>query len=362
MRYITQLDSFLEVLANGLSNTHERVSSLKHFGDQHQWNWNRLPLQQKTYQSLAKLVCRVRENYQWLNWKKDSSDPHQNKGYFEKLEISSESGLPWLFQIMELHRVQREAPQLLEQLPSYQQAGIALQELILTDHTALSEVKTAAEKIHIKALKRNYIEQLQNFPLLGWDSSGFSLEPQAAKVVALGVEDLWSISLIRYSPASGLFHAYVIDAWQDKVEPQITEMPGTKQGLVSADLQKALKFHEDNAAWYILKTIDQKFDSLHPVHVSMAVIGPFENKYLTQNKGNKVLPIASEILRHDQNAGVLRFNRQYSYAPNKQTVDEISRQLIHQEDWNDELIVCPGAYSSLVAQSVLGTDVRIFKA
>lgn len=364
-RYTTQLDSFLEVLVTGLTSTHERVSGLKQFGEQHRWNWNRAPLQQKTYQALAKLVQKVRENYQWFQWRTNSVDPQENRGYFNKIEISAESGLPWLFQIMELHRVQRDAPQLLEQLPLYPQAAAALQELILTDHTPLPEVKAAAEKNHRQALQRNYVEQLQQFPLLGWDSSGFSLEPQAAKVIALGVEDLWSISLIRYSPGSGLFHAYVIDTWQDLVEPQITEVPGTEPGLVSAglvsaDLQKTLKFHEDNAAWYILKTIDQKFNSLHPVHVSRAVIGPFENKYLTE-KG-KTLPITSEMIRQDSTAGLLRFNRQYAYAPNNLVVDDIPRQIIHQENWNDEIIVCPGAYSSLVSQSVLGTDVRIFKA
>lgn len=360
-RYTQQLDSCLKALAQGLDNSDQRFSSLKQFGDEQQWNWNRVPLQQKTYQSLARMVEKVRENYQWFQWRDDHLDPIQNCAYFDKIEVGAESGLPWLFQMMELHRAQQEAPKALERLPSYQKAALSLQNLLLTDYLDLDKVKAAADAIHLTALNRNYLELLQSFGLLAWDSSELSSEPQATKLVPLGVEDLWSISLIRYSPGSGLFHAYLIDLWQDRLQPQITEIEGTDQGMVSSDLQKMLKFSEENAAWYILKTIDQRFPSLHPIHVSRAIIGPFENKYLTQPTEFRKLPLTDELIKQDQNVGLLRFNRQYSYAPNKELVDGISRQIISTQNWNDEIIVCPGAYSSAIAQSILGTDIRIFK-
>jgi len=207
-------------------------------------------------------------------------------------------------------------------------------------------------------MKRSFLEQLQDTELLGWQSTGHSFL-RAEKVRPLGGEELWNLSLIRYDLASSMFQLYVMDIWQDLRDKQITE---EKNGeiKVSSQLQQALRFGKDNAAWYILKEIDQQFKSLHPVHVSRALVGPFENKYLTK-PDSPPLSITRELLAEDQNVGLFRFSRQYSYAPNHETHGKELRQIIHRDDWRDEFIICPARYSSRVGKSVLGTNVKILE-
>ena len=73
-----------------------------------------------------------------------------------------------------------------------------------------------------------------------------------------------------------------------------------------------------------------------------------------------MLQATKEIVAENSNAGLLRFSRQYSYAPNHEPFGEDLKQIIYKEDWRDEIIVCPARYLSKVSHSVLGTNVRIF--
>ena len=152
----------------------------------------------------------------------------------------------------------------------------------------------------------------------------------------------------------------MIDAWQDIRDPQITETePG--RGKISRELERSFTFGRDNVAWYILKTLDERFQGLHPVHVTRALIGPFETRYLTKPGSIKRLPVTDDILAHDPHAGLLRFSRQYAYAPNHEEHKETVRQVIHREPWADEFIVSPTRYAPKVSASVLGTNVRIIE-
>jgi len=187
------------------------------------------------------------------------------------------------------------------------------------------------------------------------------MKPEARLVQRLGGEDLWNITFINYSPASSHFHLYVIDVWQDIREPQITLHEDNKTGIVSLPLSETLHFADENAAWYILETIDTRFRSLHPVHVSRAIIGPYENKYRVKPETVPALDIARTLIAEDPTTNILRFARQYAYAPNHRTVDEELRQIVAKENWRDEMIVCKGAYAPRVSQALLGRNVRIIE-
>lgn len=358
--YLLSLDKALDALTQQLER--EKIvtqsPSLRAFGDEHKWDWERLPGYDATYQTLARFVRRVQEEYRWFDWQLFPQTPHKNRGYFDEVGVSAASGLPWLFNFTTLHRLKNDAATLLARMPHYESTAQDLSTMLLEDYVAVGDIATKAEELHRSAMRRSFLEHLQKATLLGWEATDFSLKPVARKVIALGGETLWNIAYLQYDPASSMFEIYIIDAWQDIREPQITESePG--RGSISQDLVRSFKFGKDNAAWYILKTLDEKFPSLHPVHVTRALIGPFETKYLTKPEGIKPLPVTADILAHDPQAGLLRFSRQYAYAPNHNDRDGVTRQVVYREHWADEFIVCPTRYAPKVSASVLGTHVRI---
>ncbi len=360
--YLYRLDSALKTLAEGLvtqENKHQE-GLLRAFGEDKQWDWTRLPKNEQIYPTIAKLVERIRKEYQWFAWQEFPDDSKNNQGYFEQLNINTESGLPWMYDFMQLHRLKREATAMLLEIPGFEESAYNLRTLLTSDTEDISRVKEKAAELHKKAMNRNFLEQLHEAELLGWELGKYSLPPQATRLLKLGVEELWNLHFIQYSPGSSMFEMYMIDTWQDVREPQIQEGDYGK-GMVSAELQSALKFSPNNAAWFILRSIDEKFPGLHPVHVSRALVGPFENRYLTRPDEIPTLPVTRELLKENPDAGLLRFSRQYSYAPNHVEENEELRQVIHRENWSDEIIVCPGRYSSTVAKSVLGTQVRVFE-
>ncbi|MBI5148456.1 hypothetical protein HZA33_02135 [Candidatus Pacearchaeota archaeon] len=358
VRYLACLDRFLYALQKNLyQQDAKHLATLQAFGVANNWDWARLPEQESTYAEISSLVEIIRENYRWFDWITNQGE--KNRGYFEELTISSESGLPWAFDFIELHRLKTQSEELLAKMPSYEECAGKIKETLLEDKVPVLQLDEEIKKFHVSAMKRNFLEQLQTVRLLGWESSKYSLEPCARKVKTLGGESLWNIVYATFSPASGMFQIYLIDTWQDILEPQITE---TEHGTVISDaLKNSFNFGKDNAAWYVLKCLDDSFKSLHPVHVSSALIGPFENKFLTKSDEIKALPITSQLLKEDKETGLLRFSRQYSYAPNHEDTAEGLRQIIYRENWSDEVIVCPGKYSSRVADSVLGTAVRILE-
>jgi hypothetical protein len=359
-RYLKQLDGALGVLVQCLVEDRSRTPMLKEFGDRNAWDWDRLPKQDFTYKTLAELAGRVKGEYRWFDWQVFPAEVQNNCGYFERLGISSASGLPWFAEFTELHRLKRDAAELLRAIPEHRLSAKGLSRLLMTDEVESEAVPQAVYAIHKNAMRRNFLERLRSVDLLGWQTIDFSLPPRAKKIIPLGGEDLWSIDFLKFNPASGMFEAYVIDVWQDLREPQIHE---EENGIkLSEAFQAVLKTcTEDSAAWFVLKEIDDSFRSLHPVHVSKALIGPFENRYMT-NPQFVPLNITAELLREDGNTGILRFSRQYSYAPNHEPVGEEIRQVVYREKWADEVIVCPANCSSRVANSVLGTNVKILEA
>ncbi len=356
--YLRRLDLALGVLAKELSCTPQISQKLKDFGDKEGWDWSRIPAK-NTYGLITQQVQRIQEEYRWFDWNYNAEDPSKNRGYFTEVNISTQYGLPWFLNFTTLHRLRKEAPELLKRIPACSELAKQLKDTLLEDVLETEAVPDKTKKLHQQAMKRNFLEQLKDAELLGWESSKYCLTPKVTKLVSLGVEELWNLTFARYSPATGMFQAYAIDLWQDMRDKQIKE---TENGtVISPLLDRALDFSKDNAAWYVIQEIDDRFDSLHPVHVSKCLIGPFENRYLTYPQDIEPLPITTELLKEDSDAALLRFSRQYSYAPNSQETDGKVRQIIYREDWRDEVIVCPAAYAPRVASSVLGTNVRIFE-
>lgn len=355
-KYLRTLDAALGVLAQNFlheSDAHH-IASLQAFGSQEKWDWSRLPRPKSTYATLAQLVELVRASYAWFDTITNLKEPVKNRRYFDSVRISTQSGLPWVYDIIELNRLQQQSDALCAKLPSYQDCVTKLQSALLEDTLTLDAVPQAADEIVTAALKRSFLEQLKGAGVVGWDATGYRLAPHAKKIMSLGGEELWSVVCIRFSLASSQFQLYVLDVWQDIRAPQ---MSGT---VVSPELSSLLKFGDENTAWYVLQTIDERFKSLHPVHVTKTNVGPFENKCAQEDPERQTTtPIIKDLLAEDVSAGLLRVSRQYTYAPNHKIIEGELRQVVYRDDWRDEIIVCPAKYASRVAKSVLGTKVRV---
>ena len=361
-RYLSMLDRSLEVLAQGLvdQDITRQKQVLSEFGKENEWDWGRLPGQEQICKSIAKNVERIRQEYLWFHTLIDPKDPEQNRGYFDEIGISKNSGMPWIFNFVTLNRLKREIEAEFGKLPSYVDAVKELKKTVLEDYVDVDDVEAKLEEIHKGALKRSFLEQLADAELLRKDSSATYTTPEATKIKSMGAEELWNITYMKLNHGTGTFEIYSIDLWQDNREQHITEdAEGTK---VSERFRTSLSFSQKNHAWYILRRIDQNFKSLHPVHVTRATVGPFENKYLTATtRDTKLLSPVQRILETDAEAGVLRFTRQYSLAPNHNEIHGKLRQEVYQKNWSDEIIVCPGKYSSTLGHMILGTDVKIFE-
>lgn len=363
--YIFALDSALTSLSRFLSSHTDSVSrELKDFGDANKWDWTRIPEHQNTSSLLAELVDRVRSNYSWFGEKTNSANPTDNYKWFKEINVSAESGLPWLFDFVELHRLKNEGKNILARMDGYREQARKLGDVLLHDTTPIEEVRTnvsdlRSDSLASAALKRNFLEKLQVAELLEWKIGKASLAPRANLIILLGSESLWNISSINYNSVSGMFECLTFDAWQDDQDQQIT--PDEAGNIVISDrLKGALQFAEENKAWYIIQQIDANFTGLHPVNLTRGLIGPFENKYMTApRRERQMLPSSAKILAKDPQAAFLRFKRQYSYAPNHREVGGRILQIIHQEDWCDEYIMTPAEYAKEVSQSVLGTNVKV---
>ncbi len=361
-RYLHQVDHALEVLVDHLA--HEQggglhLAAIKAFGEQENWNWDRMPKLKSTYQRLSRLARRVRHEYQWFQWITHLKDSAQNRGYFTEVTVNAASGLPWQFDHVNLHHLKRDTAGLLSKLPPYEGLAKNLQLLLVEDHCDPSEVPGQARTIHETAMKRNFLQQLSKATLLEWETGRFSSPPHVKKLLDLGGEALWDIQFLRYSMATGMYQAYLVDLWQDIREPQIIEQANHSGTLTPAFADTLKSFGEDNASWYVIENIDRRFRSLHPIHVSRALIGPFENKYLTKPGSIEPLSVTHELLAQDPHTGLLRFSRQYAYAPNHRVVGDEVEQVLYREDWSDEIIVAPTSIAAHVSQSILGTNVRV---
>ncbi len=362
-RYLRQLDHALRVLIHNFSSESDtnQQQAVVEYGMTKNWDWRRVPRHQNTYQTLGRLVERVRQEYQWFDWLTFPDNPLKNRGHFEELDISAEAGLPWMYSFLQLQNLKRDAPQLLKKTPGYDDTAKSLRDLLTQDNEEIATVPDKAKELHKQAMKRNFLEQLQKTELLGSELGQLSMTPEVTKLLNVGVENLWNIVYLQFLPGSSMFEAYILDCWQDnRSQPEIVE-DKYGRGTLSPSFHGALRFGKDNAAWYILQSIDEKFPSIHPVHVSRALIGPFETKYTTFKSEIEHLPILDELLKEDESAGLFRFSRQYAYAPNHEEVQGEVRQVVERELWADECIVAPARFASRVAQSVLGTNVRVFE-
>jgi hypothetical protein len=358
-RYLQLLDGALGALADNLATfgDDQELAAVRDFGRRERWDWRRLPRRAGTYRALSELVGRVRQEYHWFQWHASGPEPRHNRGYFDTIQLDASSGLPWAFDFIQLHHLQRDAPELLAKLPEYARLERDLRVLLTTDDVEIDRVGDRARELHRTAMRRSFLEQLRGSDLLGWKAGQTSLPPRARLVLDLGVEQLWNITLLRFMPDRAQFAAYVVDLWQDAREQLLSR--GASGPVIADALQGAFCFSAENPAWYIIASLDERFPSVHPVHVSRGIIGPLFHNLGGGHAGADVLPATRRILAADPGAGVLHFTRQYSFAPLHELRDGEPRQIIYRQNWHDEVIVCPARHAARLARSMLGTQVRV---
>ncbi len=361
-RYLHQLDLALKILSNELS-IHKNIEEdpkLAAFGNQEKWDYSRLPQVSHTNSMLSLAVERVRQEYTWFDWITGKENALENKGFFEEITIDPGSGLPGPFDHIALTNHKKNVKDLLREIPTYELLFEKAKSVLTEDYLEVDEVSKEIKNIHTAAMKRNFVNLLSQADIINWESTSKSFKPIAQKIRSLGGEELWNLFYIKYSLASGVFHAYVIDFWQDIREPQVTVAEDGKT-TVSTALENSLTFADDNASSYVIRSLDDKFKSIHPVHVSRILIGPFENKYQTMPNWQK-LPVTKELLSEDSNAALLRMSKKYSFAPNHRINSEKElRQITYMEDWSEEYIVCAARHAPRVSSSVLGTHVKVLQ-
>jgi len=361
-QYLHQLDISLEVLAKELlihKNIEEdpRVSA---FGAEQKWDYSRMPQTLYTNRMLALAVEKIRHEYSWFDWITGKENVLENRGFFEEISVNPGSGLPGPFDHIALSNHKKNVKDLLREIPTYEGLFERAKSILTEDYVELSEIQKAIEEIHTSAMKRNFVNLLSEAKLVNWEQTSKNFKPVAQKIRSLGGEELWNLFYIKYSLASGVFQAYVIDFWQDVRDPQVTE---DERGnvTVSSALETSLNFADDNSSSYVIKSLDGKFKSIHPVHTSRILVGPFENKYQTVPNWQQ-LDITKELLKEDQSAALLRMSKKYSFAPNHRTnSDGELSQITYPQDWSEEYIVCAARYAQKVSSSILGTHVKVLQ-
>jgi hypothetical protein len=355
-RFLNALDCSLACLVTALQagKDWELSDALFSFGSKNQWDWSRLPTEIQDSSKLATLVQKAREFYTLFDWHEDKANPLNSRGYYTELGISTETGLPWAWDFIRLHTIKNNLSFHLLQTMPYEQGVMQLAELLTGDLRTPDEARLQVVGLHEGAMKRNFLEMLKENPLMSKSIEGYAYGPVVEKLVSLGAETCYSVSLLLYSRASGTFQAYVLELWQDILKPHIIETPEGFQ--LSSAFKDALWFAEQNAPWFILSSIDKRFESLHPVHVSRAIIGPYENRYMAAPE------LAKQLLIKAPDTALLRARMEYSYSPNHTENSECQlQQVLYRESWYDEIIVAPAGHAASIASSVLGDRVRVVK-
>ncbi|MDO8556711.1 MAG: hypothetical protein Q7R96_06085 [Nanoarchaeota archaeon] len=360
--YLQQLDHALTILIERLPiELPDYSPEVRAFGEQEKWDWTRLPKQDFTYQALARLVQRVQQEYRWFADIIDPAHPKNNRGYFEEITIARESGLPWTDDFFTLQNLRTNVKEKLAAMGNDIQDYHQLTELLTDDKTTPEQTSTRIQQLHRQALKRNFLRQLQTTPIFDAETDKENLELRVTKTAEIGGETLWNIQFLRYGKADSTFQAYNIDLWQDQLgEQHLKEKEGT--GTISETLARTLKFGSKNAAWFILREIDQAFENVHPVHVSRALVGPFETRYSDPKKATYT-PLAAtlQLITQDPTYYALRFSRDYSYAPNHDDTAGSTQQIIYREPWSDQIIICKGQHAPTVANTLEGKKIRIIE-
>jgi hypothetical protein len=359
--YLSKLEKSLLSVSNSLRGgmTQTQKETINNFAKENDWDFDRLPDLEDSHKTTADLIDRIIQDYKWFSWDNKNKDPIENKGYFKKLGISISSGLPWVFDLVTLERLKKESKEILKEIPEYQKSALALKNVLLQDYIEIDDVKRTVKNYHEEAMKRNFLEKLNKSELIGWEQNGKDIKINSKKTIDLGGETLWNLSFIKYSAAYNMFEAYVVDLWQDNLgRPHIEEID---EGIKMSDklISNLGRFSVENPAYFVLEELDEKFETLHPVHISKSLIGPYENKYMKMPRFN-ILPGIKEYVLTNPDEGALRFCKSYFYAPNHRDIDGKTRQILgKRENWNEQIVVCPSSYSKDLSKDLLGTDLKI---
>ncbi len=365
-RYLLQLNNALKSLQADISsrNVTDYPDDLKEFGEQEEWVWEKIPFHHGLFKTIGKLVGDIATEYRRFAWILDSENPLDNRGYFDKVNISTHSGLPSAVNFYNLHRLRKRAAEAAQRQPSYASCIDDIAQILTTDSVPIDEVNQKVHEKQRESWVKNYLERLKDENLLGWRRDNITKAPVVTKRMQLGAESLWTVVNCSYSVASNMFEIYIADMWQDFDAREVWEDESCV-GVSPALNARLRDYAKNNDAWHIIREIDEDFEGLHPVHVTRVMVGPFDNKYRTLGYDADRLPITQELLKEDENVGILRASLQYSYAPNVvvkgRGKDAYSRQKVYRANWRDEIVVCPAKYSNTVSDSLLGTKLKVLE-
>ncbi|HLP79597.1 MAG TPA: hypothetical protein VK158_03110 [Acidobacteriota bacterium] len=364
-RYLDSLDASLSVLCHNLKNEQLfRKESVEAVARASSWDWSRLPSFNHTSDILVTQLQRVRNMYDLMRSITTDPTPAKNRSHLRELGISTESGLPWYSSITDIiiHKERRD--EFLNSLPQYDALALKLQDLLSSDEVDMTEVAQHADKIYQTALQRNYFEYLGDQLLIGPADMQKKDSIIVKKEIDLGVETLWSVSSIQYSRARGMFQIYVMDLWEDvpaEGDEPFVKKEGEGVDTLSDKFAREFDFSENNDAWYMLQKIDEEYPTIHPVHMTRLLVGPFDNQYFTSPQGFKPFPVSLALIDKDKEFDLLRCSRDYAYAPNAEVRQGRTFQKIHRMKWNDLFSVTKAKYAGTVAEHLLGAQSYLFE-
>ncbi len=333
-QYMARLDAVLETLQLSLSSGQP----------------GNLP-QEKVNGRLATLIGDIRETYRWFG---PSIDEHGRMDYFQDIRPGEKSGLPGTFDLIALHKLKSDAPAILSKMPDYHALASTLQSMLMSDMIPVDDVAARTQIIADDASRRHYLEHLVDADILRWKSSDIRIKAERTRV--MGVEELWNISFAAYTPSLEAFQLYSIDLLQDRSDVLLSE----SDGIVTVDprLMQALNYSTGNAAWYVLRDLDERFPSIHPVHVTKALLSPYTGGDL---QGSDSLPACKAISDEDGDATFIRLTRASALSSGQEVIDGNLRQIVPREDRIEEYIACPARYSARLSRTILGDNVRIIE-
>ncbi len=332
----------LEALTEGVRDMAGRAGALllEDFARSERWDLSRLPDPSHWRQHLGDQLGALAEHYSWLG----------KPGSQQALNADPRSGMPWAFDLVELQRSKTEAASALAKLPTFEALQSRYRELLLLDTTPDDQVLPQVRALCQQARHRDYLQRLSEAPLIDWRSQAENI--QFSRLKTLGGESLWLLGVIRFFPEQSTFSLATVALWQD-IREEVLGGPGP----LPAELRNALRFSWDTAPVTLIERIDRAFGSLHPVHASIAQLGPYERAGAPVARA--LLP--PNALPEDPSRGVLRLNIQYTLAPNHEEQDGELRQKTYPRPWIDEFVTCPVGHASALAHAVLGTQLIVLE-
>ncbi|MBI2672901.1 hypothetical protein HYX19_01455, partial [Candidatus Woesearchaeota archaeon] len=156
-KYLKQIDTCLKTLSSNITVETKMSGSAKDFGKKNGWNLTRIPENKELPETLSYLINLIAEEYKFFDWTTSLENPGDNRGYFETIGISSESGLQWVFSFMERDRLKKEAVALLKNMKTYEENVESLVELLMKDYAEINDVYSKSNELNIASMKRNYL-------------------------------------------------------------------------------------------------------------------------------------------------------------------------------------------------------------